>query len=86
MPRRCLRFLAGTNGASAISRLSEDTVNGGWKRAMTQEVLGWIGFVMNTAPGLVIAARVRPRLMGWAFGLTAGSLLWAVAGFLANDL
>ena len=53
---------------------------------MTQQVLRWIGFVMTIAPGLVIAARVRPRLMGWAFvGLTAGSLLWAVAGFLAND-
>ena len=34
---------------------------------MTQQVLRWIGFVMTIAPGLVIAARVRPRLMGWAF-------------------
>jgi hypothetical protein len=53
---------------------------------MTQQVLRWLGFVMTMVPGLVIAARVRPRLMGWAFvGLTVGSLLWIAAGYLAAD-
>ena len=53
---------------------------------MTQQVIGWLGFVMTIAPGLVIAARVRPRLMGWAFvGLTVGSLLWIVAGYWAGN-
>jgi hypothetical protein len=34
----------------------------------------------------VIAARVRPLLMGWAFvGLTVGSLLWIVVGYLSKD-
>ena len=55
-------------------------------QAGMQEFLRWFGFVMTMGPGLVIAARVRPRLMGWAFvGLTIGSLLWMVAGFLAAD-
>jgi hypothetical protein len=40
---------------------------------MTQQVLRWIGFVMTIAPGLVIAARVKPRLVDWAaIDLTAG--------------
>jgi hypothetical protein len=53
---------------------------------MTQQILRWLGFIMTMAPGLVIAARVRPQLMGWAFvGLTAGSVLWIIAGYLATD-
>lgn len=51
-----------------------------------QAFLRWFGFAMTMVPGLVIAARVRPRLMGWAFvGLTVGSLSWMVAGYLAAD-
>jgi hypothetical protein len=51
-----------------------------------QGFLRWFGFVMTMIPGLVIAARVRPRFMGWAFvGLTVGSLSWMVAGYLAAD-
>jgi len=53
---------------------------------MMQEVLRWLGSIMTMGPGLVIAARVRPRLMGWAFvGLTVGSLTWIIAGYLAAD-
>jgi hypothetical protein len=53
---------------------------------MRQDVLRWLASFWTIAPGLVIAARVRPRLMGWAFlGLTFGSLIWIVAGYLASD-
>ena len=53
---------------------------------MTQDVLRWLGSIMTMGPGLVIAARVRPRLMGWAFvGLTVGSLIWILAGYLVAD-
>jgi hypothetical protein len=45
-----------------------------------------LGFFWTIAPGLVIAARVRPVLMGWAFvGLTLGALLWIAAAYLAHD-
>jgi hypothetical protein len=51
-----------------------------------QEVLRWLASVWVTGSGLVIAARVRPPLMGWAFvGLTVGSLLWVVVGYLSAD-
>jgi hypothetical protein len=53
---------------------------------MTQEVLRWLASIMTMGPGLVIAARVRPVLMGWAFvGLTIGALIWTLAGYLASD-
>jgi len=53
---------------------------------MTQEILRWFGSIMTMGPGLVIAARVRPLLMGWAFvGLTIGALIWILAGYLASD-
>ncbi len=53
---------------------------------MTQQVLRWAGFIMTIGPGLVIAARLRPSLMGWAFvGLTVGSLIWTVAAWLVAD-
>jgi hypothetical protein len=53
---------------------------------MSQEALRWFGAFWTIAPGLVIAARVWPRLMGWAFvGLTIGSLIWIVAGYLSSD-
>ncbi|HEX9321905.1 MAG TPA: hypothetical protein VF913_07265 [Xanthobacteraceae bacterium] len=51
-----------------------------------QEILRWLGSAMTLGSGLVIAARVRPRLMGWAFvGLTIGSLAWVVAGYGVAD-
>jgi hypothetical protein len=53
---------------------------------MTQQVLRSMGFIMTIAPGLLIAARLRPRLTGWAFaGLTIGSLFWIATGYLASD-
>jgi len=53
---------------------------------MSQEALRWLAAFWTIAPGLVIAARVRPILMGWAFvGLIIGSLNWIVAGYLSSD-
>jgi len=51
-----------------------------------QETLRWLASLWVIGPGLVIAARVRPLLMGWAFvGLSVGSLLWIVVGYLSKD-
>jgi hypothetical protein len=51
-----------------------------------QETLRRLASLWVIGPGLVIAARVRPLLMGWAFvGLTVGSLLWIVVGYLSKD-
>ena len=51
-----------------------------------QEVLRWLASACTIGSGLVIAARVRTRLMGWAFvGLTVGSVIWIFAGYLASD-
>jgi dolichyl-phosphate-mannose--protein O-mannosyl transferase len=56
------------------------------KRPEMQETLRWLASLWVTGSGLVIAARVRPLLMGWAFvGLTVGSLLWIVVGYLSTD-
>ena len=53
---------------------------------MSQEALRWFAALLTIAPGLVIAARVRPRLVGWAFVvLTIGSLIWIAAGYLSSD-
>ena len=51
-----------------------------------QETLRWLASLWVIGPGLVIVARVRPLLMGWAFvGLSVGSLLWIVVGYLSKD-
>lgn len=51
-----------------------------------QEALRWVASACTMASGLVIAARLRAQLMGWAFvGLTVGSVVWIVAGYLASD-
>jgi hypothetical protein len=51
-----------------------------------QDILRWIASIMTIGSGFVIAIRVRPVLMGWAFvGLTIGSLTWIIAGYLIPD-
>jgi hypothetical protein len=55
-------------------------------KRMMQEILRWMASLCVTGSGLVIAARVRPLLMGWAFvGLSVGSLSWIVVGYLSTD-
>jgi hypothetical protein len=51
-----------------------------------QEILSWCALVLTIAPGIVIAARVRPRWMGWAFvALTAGALTWIAVAYLEQN-
>ena len=50
------------------------------------EVLRWVASVGTMGAGLVLAARVRPRLMGWAFVvLTLGSIIWVGIGYLTKE-
>ena len=50
------------------------------------EALRWIASLATMAAGLVLAARVRPRLMGWAFVvLTLGSIAWVLIGYVAEE-
>jgi len=50
------------------------------------DVLRWIASLTTMAAGLVLAARVRPRLMGWAFvALTLTSMAWVLIGYFAEE-
>ena len=49
-------------------------------------VLRWFATISTIGAGLVLAARVRPRLMGWAFVVLAlASLAWVIIGFLTEQ-
>lgn len=51
-----------------------------------EEVLRWCASLLTILPGIVIAARVRPLWMGWAFvALTAGALIWIATASMAGD-
>ncbi len=55
-------------------------------KLLDPEVLRWIASVSTMAAGLVLAARVRPRFMGWAFVvLTLGSIIWVGIGYLTKE-
>jgi hypothetical protein len=50
------------------------------------EVLRWLASIGTMAAGLVLAARVAPYVMGWAFVvLTIGSIIWILVGYLRAD-
>ena len=50
------------------------------------EILRWVASVITMGAGLVLAARVRPRLTGWAFVvLTLASLIWIGIGYLSGE-
>jgi len=52
----------------------------------TPEILRWVASVITMGAGLVLAARVRPRLIGCAFVvLTRGSLIWIGIGLLSGE-
>jgi uncharacterized membrane protein len=52
----------------------------------TPEVLRWIASTATMAAGLVLAARVRAHLIGWAFVvLTLGSLIWIGIGYISGE-
>jgi phosphoglycerol transferase MdoB-like AlkP superfamily enzyme len=51
-----------------------------------QEILRWTASLSTIGAGLVLAARVQPRTMGWAFVvLTAASVIWIVIGYLTAE-
>jgi hypothetical protein len=51
-----------------------------------QDVLRWCASLLTIIPGIVIAARVRPSWMGWAFvALTAGAFIWIAVASMAQD-
>jgi len=53
---------------------------------MTQEVLRWVASFATMGAGIVLAARLRSSLMGWAFVvLTGASLIWIGVGYLATE-
>jgi hypothetical protein len=50
------------------------------------EILRWVASTSTMGAGLVLAARVRARLIGWAFVvLTLGSLIWVGIGYLTRE-
>ena len=50
------------------------------------EILRWTASVGTMAAGLVLAARMRPRITGWAFVvLTGASIIWIVIGYLTAE-
>jgi hypothetical protein len=50
------------------------------------EILRWVASTSTMGAGLVLAARVRARLIGWAFVvLTIGSLIWVGIGYLTRE-
>jgi hypothetical protein len=52
----------------------------------TPEVLRWIASTVTMGAGLVLAARVRAHLIGWAFVvLTLGSLIWIGIGYISGE-
>jgi phosphoglycerol transferase MdoB-like AlkP superfamily enzyme len=51
-----------------------------------QEILRWIASLSTIGAGFVLAARVRPVFMGWAFVVLSGaSLIWIAVGYLASE-
>jgi hypothetical protein len=51
-----------------------------------QETIRWMASLLTILPGIVIAARLRPRWIGWAFvALTIGAVIWIIAAYLAKD-
>ncbi len=50
------------------------------------EILRWVASTRTMGAGLVLAARVRAKLIGWAFVvLTMGSLIWIGVGYLSRE-
>ena len=53
---------------------------------MSAEVLRWVASLGTMGAGLVLAARVRPEFMGWAFVvLTIGAVIWIFIGYLTEE-
>jgi hypothetical protein len=74
-------YVSSGDRRKCVSRLMADTSNG-----PIPEILRWTASVITMGAGLVLAARVRPRLIGWAFVvLTLGSIIWVGVGYLNGE-
>jgi hypothetical protein len=50
------------------------------------EILRWAASVSTIGAGLILAARVGPRITGWAFVVLSGaSIIWIVIGYLTAE-
>jgi hypothetical protein len=50
------------------------------------EILRWVASVSTIGAGLILAARVRPLITGWAFVVLSGaSIIWIVVGYLTAE-
>jgi nicotinamide riboside transporter PnuC len=50
------------------------------------DILRWAASVGTIGAGLILAARVRPRITGWAFVVLSGaSIIWIVVGYLTAE-
>ncbi|MCK1642741.1 hypothetical protein IVA95_35615 [Bradyrhizobium sp. 157] len=53
---------------------------------MMDEILRWVATAGTIGAGLVLAARARPRITGWAFVvLSAASIIWIIVGYLTAE-
>jgi hypothetical protein len=60
----------------------------GFLRSLTMlhEILRWTASAGTMGAGLVLAARVRPRITGWAFVVLSGaSMIWILIGYLTAE-
>jgi hypothetical protein len=54
--------------------------------SVIHEILRWAASIGTIGAGLILAARVRPRITGWAFVvLTGASMIWIVIGYLTAE-
>jgi hypothetical protein len=50
------------------------------------EILRWVATAGTIGAGVVLAARARPRITGWAFVvLSAASIIWIIVGYLTAE-
>ena len=50
------------------------------------DVLRWAASAATIGAGLILAARMRPRITGWAFVVLSGaSMIWIVVGYLTAE-
>ncbi|MDF0496693.1 hypothetical protein [Bradyrhizobium yuanmingense] len=50
------------------------------------EILRWVATVGTIGAGLILAARARPIITGWAFVVLSGaSVIWIVVGYLTAE-
>ena len=53
---------------------------------MMHDILSWASSAGTIGAGLILAARVQPRLTGWAFVVLSGaSTIWIVVGYLTAE-